>query len=160
MKTQTLKCAAGHTWTRDAQRGKPPRYCPEHKPAKPASSGNGTQTLKCAAGHDWERPSQRGKPPRYCPEHKPAKPAPASRPTAGIEAAQAAKAEADAQRAEEIAEEWRVYKEWSGREAALTAQILQREADGEDATDLRTQRIAMYNPSPPIPRGPDPERSV
>lgn len=35
----TLTCAAGHTWERAAQRGRPPAWCPEHKPvvvAKPS----------------------------------------------------------------------------------------------------------------------------
>lgn len=31
MARQTLKCHSGqHVWTRDSQRGKPPRNCPEH----------------------------------------------------------------------------------------------------------------------------------
>lgn len=29
-KMSTLTCAAGHTWERPAQRGRPPRFCPEH----------------------------------------------------------------------------------------------------------------------------------
>lgn len=33
MKMMTLKCAAGHEWTRPSQRGKPPKFCPDHKPA-------------------------------------------------------------------------------------------------------------------------------
>lgn len=33
-KTMTLTCKAGHTWTRPAQRGRPPIFCPEHAPAK------------------------------------------------------------------------------------------------------------------------------
>ena len=33
MTTMTLTCAAGHTWERPAQRGRPPRYCPEHRSA-------------------------------------------------------------------------------------------------------------------------------
>lgn len=34
-KIQTLKCAhgEGHEWTRPAQVGKPPKFCPEHKSA-------------------------------------------------------------------------------------------------------------------------------
>lgn len=40
MKTQTLKCAAGHEWTRPSQRGKPPRFCPEHKPAPTPSEAS------------------------------------------------------------------------------------------------------------------------
>lgn len=33
-KMQTLRCryGDGHDWTRPSQRGKPPHYCPEHKP--------------------------------------------------------------------------------------------------------------------------------
>jgi hypothetical protein len=32
-KIQTLRCdhGEGHDWTRPSQRGKPPKYCPEHK---------------------------------------------------------------------------------------------------------------------------------
>lgn len=33
MTTMTLTCAVGHTWERPAQRGRPPRYCPEHRSA-------------------------------------------------------------------------------------------------------------------------------
>jgi hypothetical protein len=35
-KIQTLRChhGDGHDWTRPAQRGKPPRFCPEHKPGR------------------------------------------------------------------------------------------------------------------------------
>jgi hypothetical protein len=34
-KIQTLRCqhGDGHDWTRPSQRGKPPHFCPEHKPA-------------------------------------------------------------------------------------------------------------------------------
>lgn len=33
---QTLTCKAGHDWTRPAQRGAPPRYCPDHAPQRTA----------------------------------------------------------------------------------------------------------------------------
>lgn len=36
-KMMTLTCRAGHEWQRPSQRGKPPHYCPKHKPgAAPA----------------------------------------------------------------------------------------------------------------------------
>jgi hypothetical protein len=36
-KMMTLKCrhGDGHEWTRPSQKGKPPHFCPEHRPAKP-----------------------------------------------------------------------------------------------------------------------------
>lgn len=39
VKVQRLRCELGeHNWERPAQRGKPPKNCPEHQPAKPEPS--------------------------------------------------------------------------------------------------------------------------
>ena len=94
----TLVCEHdGHIWQRESQRGRPPKFCPEHKPEdviktvkvqsnatehKPKSildlvpgleevlAQDNMQTLHCQAGdHDWQRQSQRGKRPRNCPSH-------------------------------------------------------------------------------------------
>src|SRR4051794_10037984 len=45
-KIQTLTCIGPpeHTWTRPSQRGKPPRYCVEHKPATEAPREAGTES--------------------------------------------------------------------------------------------------------------------
>ena len=42
--SKQIQCAAGHMFEHKGGRGRPPMYCPEHKPAKPASkkSGQGT----------------------------------------------------------------------------------------------------------------------
>lgn len=91
---QLLTCEAGHEWTRPSQRGRPPRFCPDHvpppeeAPAKAAFlAGNGDNTntapaivehsgprptveLWCEAGqHKWNRLSQRGRKPISCPDH-------------------------------------------------------------------------------------------
>lgn len=36
--TVTLTCSAGHTWERPRQRGRPPAWCPEHRPTPVARS--------------------------------------------------------------------------------------------------------------------------
>ena len=43
MTTMTLTCAAGHTWERPAQRGRPPRYCPEHRSGSRAEPRSGSR---------------------------------------------------------------------------------------------------------------------
>lgn len=61
MKMMTLKCAAGHTWERPSQRGKPPKFCPDHKPASTpvervsAPSGPSATESLCERGLDAQR---------------------------------------------------------------------------------------------------------
>ena len=97
-----LHCEIGnHLWTRDAQRGRPPKNCPEHQPPKEekikivssayktvsgprtveelvpglaeALAEENMRTLHCeyGGGHDYEAPRRRGRVPRFCPEHTP-----------------------------------------------------------------------------------------
>jgi hypothetical protein len=85
-KMQTLTCRAGHEWTRPSQRGKPPVWCAEHRPADPPKrdvklTSGGSIVLTCAnCNKDWERPPQRGRKPSLCPDCKPEKKAPLSFP--------------------------------------------------------------------------------
>lgn len=79
-KMVTLICEHdGHEWKRKSQRGRKPRFCPEHKPAvvprktsdipKVDLNADGTETLTCSEGHEWTRVPKRGRKPTICPEH-------------------------------------------------------------------------------------------
>ncbi len=48
MKMQTLHCLSGHDWERPSQRGKPPRYCPEHRLDAPVATGVSNPTPAAA----------------------------------------------------------------------------------------------------------------
>jgi hypothetical protein len=72
MTNQTeLYCKNGnHSWMRDAQRGKPPSNCPEHKPEQIKLSP--TIMIHCDLGdHDYETKRRRGKYPQNCEDHMP-----------------------------------------------------------------------------------------
>ena len=87
-----------HVWHREPQRGRPPKYCDEHKHLyenkdikvtvrkedKPKSlydlvpgleealAEENTRELFCEIGqHTWQAPRQRGRIPRNCPAHTP-----------------------------------------------------------------------------------------
>jgi hypothetical protein len=77
--TQTLICQHGnHPWTREASRGRKPRFCPQHDANAQAvanattdSDPANTETLVCQHdGHTWYRPKTRGRKPPFCPQHR------------------------------------------------------------------------------------------
>ena len=50
-----------------------------------------------------------------------------------------AKAERDKKRNRELS----LLKKWSGEDARLTAEIIRREEEGEDASEFRAERVAL-----------------
>lgn len=72
---QVLICQHdGHTWARNASRGRKPKFCPEHKPqgsAEVTVEDATTETLVCQHdGHTWNRTKTRGRKPPFCPQHR------------------------------------------------------------------------------------------
>ena len=72
MANELLYCAAGHKWARPGgKRGKKPKYCPKHAPAKVEHESE-FETLVCKHGdHEFQRKRARGKKPQYCETHQP-----------------------------------------------------------------------------------------
>lgn len=75
-KQQKLWCehGKGHWWKRPSQRGKPPKFCPKHKPetVEPTEKKVEYKTLWCEEGeHKWKWKKRGGFEPKNCPDHRP-----------------------------------------------------------------------------------------
>jgi hypothetical protein len=58
MKTRTLTCDEGHEWEAPSQRGRPPKWCPEHRELRPTPKDL-MIPLKASIKEAGERRSQR-----------------------------------------------------------------------------------------------------
>lgn len=61
--SMTLRCEAGHDWQRPSQRGRPPRFCPDHQPVAKTKAtktySKSDQQQKMQAGRERARAERR-----------------------------------------------------------------------------------------------------
>jgi hypothetical protein len=49
---QILRCNGGHSWTRPVTNGRPPVFCPDHAPTRPAPSSSNSADAQRLRRHD------------------------------------------------------------------------------------------------------------